>query len=214
MQQFIPQLDKALKQPLPGLDAQLQLAHGTRKGLYGHPSDARKAAVLALFFPKENDWHLALIQRTAHEKDHHAGQISFPGGRHEVGDPDFRYTALRETEEEIGVEASKIRILGDLSSLYIPVSNFLVHPFVGYVDFAPAFQPEPSEVAQVLELPFSEFLADQAIGKTTLELPNRMKIKDVPHFNVKNHIIWGATAMMLSELVTVAQSIRQYIPSR
>lgn len=214
MQRFIPQLDKALKQPLPGLDAQLKLAHGTRKGLYGHPKDARTAAVLALFFPKEDDWHLALIQRAAHEKGHHAGQISFPGGRHEASDPDFRHTALRETEEEIGVKANKISILGDLSSLYIPVSNFLVHPFVGYVDFAPDFQPEPSEVAQVLELPFSEFLADQAIGKTTLELPNQMKIKDVPHFNVKNHIIWGATAMMLSELVTVAQSIRQYIPSQ
>jgi 8-oxo-dGTP pyrophosphatase MutT (NUDIX family) len=214
MQQFIPQLSKALNQPLPGLDAQLKLAHGSRKGLHGYPKDARKAAVLALFFPKENDWHLALIQRAAHEKDHHAGQISFPGGRHEVGDPDFRYTALRETEEEIGVEANKISILGNLSSLYIPVSNFLVHPYVGYVDFIPDFQPELSEVAQILELPFSAFLVEQAIGTMRLELPNRIILEEVPHFNIKNHIIWGATAMMMSELVTVAQSVRQHIPYR
>ncbi|HKK74372.1 MAG TPA: CoA pyrophosphatase [Saprospiraceae bacterium] len=214
MQRFIPQLGKALQQPLPGVEAQLKLAHGSRKELRGHPSNARKAAVLALFFPKETDWHLALIQRAAHDKDRHSGQISFPGGRHESADPDFRFTALRETEEEIGVKAENINILGDLSSLYIPVSNFLVHPYVGFVDFTPTFQPEPSEVDQVLELPFFEFLKEQSIGKTTLLLPNQIQLKDVPHFKIKDHVIWGATAMMMSELVTVAQSVANYIPSR
>lgn len=206
MQDFIPQLTKALQQPLPGVEAQARLAHHSRKGLYGHSRDAKKAAVLALFFPKKSDWHLVFIQRTAHEKDRHAGQISFPGGRYEENDLDFRETALRETEEEVGIEASTIQLLGDLSTLYIPVSNFLVHPFVGYIDYTPIFKPDPSEVAAVLELPFSAFLEDQAIDTTHIRLSNQFILKNVPHFNVNNHVIWGATGMMMSELVSVASA--------
>lgn len=214
MQGFIPKLGKALQQPLPGIAAQLKLAPHSRKSVPAEPTNAQKAAVLALFFPKDKIWHLALIQRAAHDKDQHSGQIGFPGGRHEKDDPDFRFTALRETEEEIGLAAQEIKVLGSLSSLYIPVSDFLVFPYVGYVGFTPTFQPEPSEVEKVLELPFSEFLKKRAIRRSSLVLPNKIKLKEVPHFKVNGHIIWGATAMMMSELVMVAQSVANHIPSK
>lgn len=204
MQDFIPRLKQALQEPLPGVEAHSRLAHPSRKGLHGYAADAKKAAVLALFFPKKSDWHLVFIQRTTHEKDRHGGQISFPGGRFEPNDGDFSVTALRETQEEVGIDAETVNILGDLSNLYIPVSNFLVHPYVGYIDYTPTFQPDPGEVAQVLELPFSAFLKEQAITTTQIRLPNQILLKDVPHFNVNSHIIWGATGMMMSELVAVA----------
>lgn len=204
MQDFIPRLKQALQQPLPGFEAQSRLAHPARKRLHDPADNAKKAAVLALFFPKNSDWHLVFIQRTTHEKDRHGGQISFPGGRYEPEDQDFQVTALRETEEEVGIAANTIQVLGDLSNLYIPVSNFLVQPYVGYIDYTPEFRPDPGEVAQVLELPFSAFLEERVIRTTHVRLPNQFLLKDVPHFNVNNHVIWGATGMMMCELVAVA----------
>ena len=206
MQLFISQLGKALQQPLPGWSAQYALAHESRNSHPAITQSARLAAVMALFFPRQSDWHVALIQRTTHEKDQHSGQISFPGGRHETSDPDLRYTALRETEEEIGLKAQNINILGDLSPLYIPVSNFLVHPCVGYIDYTPSFQPDPREVASVLELPFSQFLSKDAIHHTNLLLPGNRLLENVPHFNINEQVIWGATAMMMSELVSVVRT--------
>ncbi|GAB5552112.1 MAG: CoA pyrophosphatase [Saprospiraceae bacterium] len=207
MEEFIKQLEGRLSEPLPGPDAQYQMAHGSRKGLYGHPDDAKQAGVLALLYPKSEDWHLVFIERVSNHKDRHSGQISFPGGRFEVSDQNLANTALREAEEEIGITQKDVQILGALSKLYIPVSNFLVHPYVGFIDYTPSFSPEASEVADILETPFKTFLNKENIAQKAIHLPGNLTLKDVPHFNVENKVIWGATAMMMNELVVLTQQM-------
>lgn len=205
---FIKQLEGRLSAPLPGPEAQYKMAHGSRKGLYGHPDNAKQAGVLALFYPKAQDWHLVFIERVSNLKDRHSGQISFPGGRFEPADQNLANTAVREAEEEIGIAQKDIQLLGALSHLYIPVSNFLVHPYIGFVDYTPQFQPEVSEVAGLLETPFKTFLQEENVAQKAIHLPGNLVLKDVPHFKVGNKVIWGATAMMMSELVVLTQQLK------
>lgn len=203
---FIRHLEHCFTQPLPGETAQFQMAHITRASFKGDiPENAKPAGVLALFYPQENNWKLVLIERVAHNPhDRHRGQISFPGGGMEIHDQSLAHTALRETEEEIGVPASSIHLLGALSPLYIPVSNFKVHPYVGFLDNSPLFRPEPQEVHAILEVPFSRFLNPQHKGVTSVPVNNSVSIPNVPYFDVFGKVVWGATAMILSELITLS----------
>lgn len=203
-ERIIDILAERLKEPLPGTEAQFKMSHASRKVAVSVPDNARIASVLALFYPKPDDWHLVLIERTSHNpKDRHKGQISFPGGRYEEGDGSLDVTALREAEEEIGVSASSVNLLGSLTELYIPVSNYKVNPYVGYTTHTPSFVPEKSEVASILEVPVSK-ITDPAIIKTTsLTVGGGFRLNDVPYFDVSGKIVWGATAMMLSELLDV-----------
>lgn len=160
---------------------------------------AKHAAVLALFYPKQNnDTYLVLILRKTY-KGVHSAQVGFPGGKVEIDDKDLMHTALRETQEEIGVEASKVSVVKELSPLYIPPSNFIVHPFIGYVDFYPDFIEEEAEVESIIEVSLDDFL-DEAIVKQT-KVPTSYKVDiEVPAFHLNGYVVWGATAMMLSEL--------------
>lgn len=204
MNDFIVQLQAALGQPLPGRDAQYKMAHVARQVAAPPPSDAREAGVMALFYPKDADWHLALIQRkNDNPNDRHGGQISFPGGKRDATDRDLAHTALRETEEEVGVPAHEIQLLGELTELYIPVSNFLVKPYVGYVSYMPTFAPQWQEVEQVLEVRWAELQNSSNRVTTDLRLHEQLTIPGVPCFQIGGHIIWGATAMMISELLDV-----------
>lgn len=205
MDNFINQLRDRLQKKLPGPIAQYQMAHGSRKDLHGYPENAKKAGVLALLYPKSQDWHIVFIERVSNQKDRHSGQISFPGGRFERADGNLANTALREAKEEIGIQQQDVQLLGPLSQLYIPVSNFLVQPYVGYLEYTPQFRPEISEVAAILETPFSTFLQKENIAKKALRLPGDLILKDVPHFKVEEKIIWGATAMMMNELTVIAE---------
>ncbi|MEL7220089.1 MAG: CoA pyrophosphatase [Bacteroidota bacterium] len=202
MIEFIHQLQGALSQPLPGPSAQYKMAHAARKEHPPTPKDVREAGVMALFFPKQEEWNLALIQRNNdNPNDRHGGQISFPGGKREKTDNNLTDTALRETEEEIGVKYTDIKILGGLSELYIPVSNFRVEPYVGYLDYTPIFRPQLSEVQAVIEVPFHLFQDKKTKQYTNLQVTPQIKLNNVPHFNIDSHIVWGATAMMISELL-------------
>jgi 8-oxo-dGTP pyrophosphatase MutT (NUDIX family) len=198
---FILHLEEKLSDTLPGQEAQYRMAHQVRRRVAPPPSNARMAGVLALFYPKASDWHLVFIQRPHHPEDRHSGQISFPGGKMEDSDNDLSETAIREAEEEIGVAASSIELLGPLTELYIPVSNFLVSPYVGYVDAPPVFRPEPGEVESILEVPFHKFLQRETRQKINLEITEQITLREVPYFNVEGKVIWGATAMILNELV-------------
>lgn len=202
---FINRFKKNLEAPLPGKDAQYEMARNFRsRANITAPPNARTAGVLALFYPKNEEWHIALIRRRAHEKDPHSAQISFPGGKFEESDGSLLNTALREAQEETGIAPDKVEMLGPLTSLYIPVSNFEVHPFVGYSTSRPNFIPQEDEVDDILEIPVS-FLLDPANIQTTDMVVRNYPLKDVHCFKFKDNIIWGATAMMLNELVTVAR---------
>ena len=206
MDHFIQQLEQSLQGPLPGEEAQYQMAHAVRRGTISPPADARKASVLALFFPRQKDWHLVFIERqSSHPDDRHGGQIGFPGGKVEEGDRDLVDTALREAHEEVGAPVEDTQILGSLSELYIPVSNFLVHPFVGFVPYEPQFVPQPSEVRSIIKAPFALFQDPNTRQFTDLKLSPEITLRDVPYFNLDGHVLWGATAMMMSELLAVVR---------
>lgn len=212
MQNFIDNIKDNLGGDLPGPDAQYRMAHAVRRTYAPPPDNARKAAVLALFYPKNNEWYLALIQRQAtNPNDPHSGQISFPGGKMEIDDPNIEYTALRETEEEIGINPDNIHMLGALSELFIPVSNFMVSPFVAYMKHAPKFSAQETEVKAILEIPFSALEDTGNIKLTKMQFGKNITLRDVPYFSIENYVIWGATAMILSELLDVVGIVTREI---
>ena len=203
---FIENLKERFQLPLPGHAAQDKMSHASRKFYRKPPDNAREACVLALFYPKNKitggkEWNLVLIERqSSNPNDRHGGQISFPGGKLEENETKIE-GALRETEEEVGVKAEGVQVLGALTELYIPVSNFLVYPFVGYLEQEPVFIPQLSEVKNVLEVPIVHLQNTATRKLTNLKAGENLLIKNVPYFDVQNHIVWGATAMILSELL-------------
>ncbi|HRK81049.1 MAG TPA: CoA pyrophosphatase [Saprospiraceae bacterium] len=205
MYEFIQSLKEALKQPLPGREAQFRMAHVGRRAYMEAPADARKAGVLVLLFPEKDDWHVALMERSSHNpNDRHGGQISFPGGSFDPeNDPSLLHTALREAHEEMGIEPKEAEVLGALTDLYIPVSNFHVFPFVACLRAAPVFVPQEEEVSAILTAPISFFTDEKSIQITELVLGGNFVLKDVPCFMVEGRVMWGATAMIMSELTAV-----------
>lgn len=203
MDKLQQQLIVALQQPLPGREAHFRMAPAPRRQNMDAPAGVYHAAVLMLLYPKNNEPHLVLIERTSHnERDRHRGQIGLPGGRREDVDRDFSDTARREAEEEVGIVGSEVDMLGKLSPLYIPVSNFEVHSYVGTLDYAPDFTPQASEVNAILEIPLREFLDPKNHRARDMPFSPNLIIRHVPYFCVGDNVtVWGATAMMLSELV-------------
>ncbi|MFA9188084.1 CoA pyrophosphatase [Flavobacterium magnesitis] len=165
----------------------------------------REAAVTMLFYPKNNETHLVLIVRNSYNGIHSA-QIAFPGGKIEAEDADYSATALRETEEEIGVSRDKIEIVKAFSSVFIPPSNFMVYPFLGICKEEIDFIPDAIEVASVIELPLAVFRNDSILTIENLSTSYASFI-EVPAFKIDDHIVWGATAMMLSELRDVLNAV-------
>lgn len=157
-----------------------------------------KAAVLMLFYPKNNETHLILIKRASYNGVH-SSQIALPGGKPEQEDANLIETALRETHEEIGVHPSNIEIIRSFSEVYIPPSNFMVFPFMGISMNELNFKIQEEEVEAVVELPLNVFLDDSIIITKTMTTSYANDIL-VPGFSVGDNFIWGATAMMLSEL--------------
>jgi 8-oxo-dGTP pyrophosphatase MutT (NUDIX family) len=186
---------------LPGSEAQYKLAPSYRppaKELFYDSSKHKLSAVLLLLYPGQDlKAKIVLTKRTQSLKNH-SGQISFPGGRYDNNDIHIKQTALRETEEELGIEQEKLIVLSELSSLYIPPSNFFVHPFVACLDSKPNFKFNKSEVDSLLEIEIQQLISNQSLSKTTIQFAHNMKA-EVPCFNFDNNIVWGATAMILSE---------------
>jgi 8-oxo-dGTP pyrophosphatase MutT (NUDIX family) len=127
--------------------------------------------------------------------------MAFPGGRYEKTDEDLIRTALREAQEEIGIKASDVQILGQLTELFIPPSNFFVLPVIGKLSYRPDFYPDPREVEAVLEVSLNEMMDETIVGSTLLDV--RGVSIDAPFYDIQGHQVWGATAMMISELLTV-----------
>ncbi len=195
-----------LAKPLPGHDAHRTMAPDLsprRNALSIDGRDCREAGVLVLLHPKENGWHLVLTVRREELPDH-GGQISFPGGQRE-GSETLDETALREAYEEVGLDPSTVTLLGPLTPLYIPPSNFCVHPFLGMVDHVPALTPTDREVDMVLRVPLRVLLdpATRTVEPWTL---HGQRV-DVPYYDVDGHTVWGATAMMLAEVLAVLRDV-------
>ncbi len=198
-------LRKRLEGELPGFSSQMKMVPAVRRkeieNRYGN-GDARKAAVLICFYPEVHGGiRLVLIRRNEYDGVH-SGQISFPGGRHENDDSDLFHTALREAEEETNIRIDDVEVLGEISPVYIPPSNFIVKPVIGWTSQRPDLIPDPSEVSEILTVSLDE-LMDPA-NRQIKDISHReFNIIDVPCFYIQGHIIWGATAMMLSEVVDI-----------
>lgn len=190
-----------LGETLPGRQIQYEMSPVPREAemYYDIPAHARLAAVLALLIPIDGEWHITFIKRPSHSKDKHAGQISFPGGGLEKNDDSMEACALRETQEEIGIPSSRVTIIGGLTKLYVYASNNLVYPYVGYLENKEEFKLQRSEVAKVITTPLSYF-SDEAILKKTDMTVRGFTLKEVPYFDLNGEVLWGATAMMMSEL--------------
>ncbi len=197
---FIHSLENRLQRELPGQAAHdLMSPVGSEQYRTIRP-DHKIACVLVLIYPKNDKWHVSLIERASiHPDDKHAGQISFPGGQLDENDYSYEDCALRETYEEIGVPPDNIGILGQLTPIYVYVSNFLVHPFVGFTTEYPKFDKQDAEVNSIVEVPIHHFLESKNKGKTNITVREQL-LQDTPYYDVYGHKLWGATAMMMSEL--------------
>ncbi len=195
-------LRAALRRPLLGLPAQMRMAPQPRPGserILDPNLDCRRAAVLALFYPCDRDLCLVLTRRSDALPDH-SGQISLPGGTIEAGES-VEQAALRETWEELGVDPGQVEVLGRLSRLYIPPSNFCIEPVVGYTAQHPTFRAETVEVAEVIEEPLAHLLHTGTCTSEVWQL--RGQSVNVPFYRIGAHKVWGATAMVLCELLAL-----------
>ncbi len=167
---------------------------------------AKRAGVMALFYPNfQGETYLVLILRKTY-KGVHSAQVGFPGGKYEDEDKDLMVTAIRETEEEVGVPKSIVEVLKTMSPLYIPPSNFMVHPYLAISEVTPNFIKQESEVEDVIEVSLLDFLDET--NSITTRVPTSFNVEvDVPAFKLNGHIVWGATAMMLSELKDLLKQV-------
>jgi 8-oxo-dGTP pyrophosphatase MutT (NUDIX family) len=196
--------------PLPGQQAQLGMAPEMRvkelRALPNHPEKAREAGVMALCYPdRDHRAHMLLILRPSYPGVH-SNQIAFPGGSREPQDTDLLATALRETQEEVGVPQDDIRTIRSLTPLFIPPSNYLVNPYLGLSMQLPQFRKQASEVAELIEVPLEQLLDDAFLTQRRLNTSYARDI-EVPAFRFGPHVVWGATAMMLNELKALLREV-------
>ncbi len=202
MNEFIDKLLAQIKKGLPGVEAQYKMAPTRRikpvSDYFEKKEAAPKSSVLILLYPKNNSIHVVLIERPVYNGTH-SGQIAFPGGKVDVNDKSPMNTAIRETYEELGIQISENEILAELTSLYIPASNFEVFPFIAWKNHEPQFIPNTREVASVLETPVSMFLNEDCIYQVKIPINTELTY-NAPCFIISGKTVWGATAMILSEL--------------
>ncbi|MEI6141363.1 MAG: CoA pyrophosphatase [Mariniphaga sp.] len=200
----IARLKKALTNQLPGENAhRLMLPKGRELQPIVESTTILQSSVLMLLFPENGSLNTCMIRRPTTMRNH-GGQVAFPGGRFEPSDITLQQTALRESFEEIGTDRNKIELIGELSPLYVQVSNFTIHPFIGWCDIVPIFKTDNQEVEELYIIPVSKF-----VDHTSPHLQSVNTIygqMEVPGFYIDNLFIWGATAMIVSEFNEVYKS--------
>lgn len=206
-------LHQALKEelalPLPGLDYQLKMAPMYRK--LNNESDVIQNAAIAIiiFLSIKKEWEIILTKR-AEYNGHHSGQVSFPGGKAESNDENLLQTAIRETNEEIGIQLTVDHYLGIITSLFIPVSQFMVFPYVFLKRTNCHFIIDPSEVDYVIQFPLMGLLDKSLIKSTQIQVRNRTTI--TPYYAIEGEMVWGATAMILSEFIEILNRVDKKNP--
>ena len=199
-------LQHRLTQALPGRSAQEKMIGRVLPMPLTVPANARLSAVLCLLFPIKSELNILLMKRME-DNTPHSGQVSFPGGSYEVTDANLQATALREAEEEVGIPAAQVEVLGALTPIYIPVSNFHVYPYIGFLAEQPNYILSHSEVARTLEEPLQYLLHPSRKTKTDVISPAIKQV--IPNVNAyqlaDGTIIWGATAMIIAELETILE---------
>lgn len=207
---FINQIRTKLEGELPGENAQrlMMPVESTRARFDLNRPDAKRGGVLILFYAKSNSIFIPLTQRHDYGGTH-GGQVSLPGGKMEKQDSSIIDTALRETHEEIGIHSKKIQVLGQLSDLYIPPSNFQVTPVVGFIDEEPDFNLDAYEVKELIEAPLTDLLDAEKKKTKDIEVRGGFRI-NAPYFDIKGRVVWGATAMILSELHQIVSEIKPF----
>jgi 8-oxo-dGTP pyrophosphatase MutT (NUDIX family) len=205
--QFIKNLREELAKELPGLQSQLKLAPAGRNGMPEKQvlSKAKKSAVLILLNLNETDIYIPFIKRIR-DGSMHSGQIAFPGGKFEKFDGNLKETALREAQEEIGIDAQSIVVLAELTPLYIPVSNFLVQPIVAFTEKSQNYVIAEDEVEELYTIPLNELINADIVEKT---FSVRGYTLTAPFFVLKEIEIWGATAMILNEFIDIIKKTKR-----
>jgi 8-oxo-dGTP pyrophosphatase MutT (NUDIX family) len=165
------------------------------------PENPKRSAVLILLYASGKTIKFPLIVRPVYNGVH-SGQVALPGGKHEESDKNLQVTAIRETEEETGILKKNVKIIGKLSELYIPPSNYLVTPFVGIHTVKPEFIPQESEVARIVETDVEKIMDEKNIFEKKMKLSSGVSVL-TPYFDLNGLTVWGATAMILSEFKTV-----------
>jgi len=196
------------KAEIGGLEAQFKLAPEIRKQFSEQKINAQnptKAAVLVIFYPSNSGKLNFLLTLRARYKGVHSAQISFPGGKIDRKDVSLKNTALREAREEVGIIEKDISIFKEMTDVYIPPSNFIVTPFLGYINYTPKFTKN-YEVEALIEVKLSDLLCDSVISSAKLSTSYAKNI-NVPCFKLNNYTVWGATAMMLSEIKELIRTI-------
>ena len=199
---LIEKLRRSLEGPLPGHDGLPEVSGYRRpdphKVLQRDPPP-REGAVLVLIYPRDQALHTLLMLRPVYEGVH-SGQISFPGGKKEEQDRSLEETALREFNEETGAMSDEILVLGRLSPIFIPPSDVVVTPVIAYTTAVSGFDPDPNEVAELIETPLADLLHRDLLRSRKQHVSVLGRELEVPYYDVKGHVVWGATAMMIAEL--------------
>jgi 8-oxo-dGTP pyrophosphatase MutT (NUDIX family) len=203
MDDFANRLKNEILKGLPGTEIQWQMASSDRM-VRNFPrvpgKNAGVAAVLILLFPENGSVHTVFMQRPDYNGVH-SGQISFPGGKKEPTDENIIQTAIREANEETGVDPEKISIIGTLTPLFIPISNMIVTPVIGWVNEKPVFNHQPEEVVFLIDADLKILLDPSIIKTKPFEI--RGEMIEVKYFDYEANRIWGATAMILYELLII-----------
>ena len=205
---FFEKLQMRLRQPLPGLKVQKEMSAYPRgrTGInFKYNGEPRESSVLIVLFQNEDDICFPMIQRPMYSGIH-SGQIGLPGGKVEDQDKDRIETALRETEEEIGIKAGDVKVIGMLTELYVMASHYNVMPVVGYIPYRPDYIPDPEEVSRVIEGRTDDLISENNRKVKELLIQGKHKIV-APYFDIRNEIVWGATAMILNEFAVILKEI-------
>ncbi|RAI84982.1 NUDIX domain-containing protein [Algoriphagus yeomjeoni] len=200
-------LVNGMKHPLPGKKAQLSMSPNPvdlRRFDPKLPDNHRKGSVLILLYPNEDKAFFPLIKRPVYQGVH-SGQIAFPGGKMEDEDADEVETALREAWEEVNIRPEQVKLIGRMSELFIPTSNFLVSPIIGYAEEVPDFVPEKKEVDRIIQTAVSVLYEPEIRKQKILEFSNNFQL-DTPYFEVDQEMVWGATAMILNEFLQILEN--------